>query len=211
MRKKVIIFIIAFLVVCGLISWRVVEVNRGREEVPVTTYQMGEEVILGDNIRLGSYSNENLSDYTITVNSAEILTYQEYLDKYNYVEDPENPLFEPYVSNYPEMVYDVNITVRNISDVAGDGGVDLTFYTIYGTDFYMQTSSPLYTIANPHVAGGIERFALLPGAEKEISLPFYFQNFRGMRLDVEDIRSEELVLPLTYWPEQLQVVIKETE
>lgn len=187
---------------------RIWYVNRGKEYPEVITYQMGEEVALRDTIFYDSY--ENREDYTITVNSAEILSYDEFLAKYEYIENPDEPLYLEGDMTFPEMVYDIELTVRNTNTEESEAGVDFFPFTLYAKDYYMQNSGPLFAISNPTLQDGSMSFRLRPGTQMDFHLPFGFApSAKILPIQVEEAREDEIYLVVSYYPKQLQIQIRE--
>ena len=190
-----------------LIAVRIWYVNKDIGQIPVHTAQMGEEVPVGDNVF--NDDNEDMSDYSFKVTGVEFLTYEEYQEKYEYVEEEENPLFHPYDTTIPEMILDVDVTISNINpESKQEGGIMIGNYRLYGQDFILQAPSSLIWMSNP-VLKDMWRFSLRGGTSMDFHLPFGFRpNADTTPITVEDIRKQDLYLVLSLYPEKWQVLIE---
>ncbi len=195
------------LVLVILVVARIWYVNRDIDEQITETYSIGDEVTIGNNIFYEDY--EDMSDYTVTVKGAEILTYEEFLDKYNYKEKESEPLFEEGDMTFPEMVYDVDIVIRNVNKEENElGGINLFNYMLVTSDTLLQMSAPLYEISNPTLEDGTMQFKLRPDTEMEFHLPFYFQpSTNYLPISVEKIRNADLRLVVSLYPVQQEIQI----
>lgn len=195
------------LVLVILVVARIWYVNRDIDEQITETYSIGDEVTIGNNIFYEDY--EDMSDYTVTVKGAEILTYEEFLDKYNYKEKESESLFEEGDMTFPEMVYDVDIVIRNVNKEENElGGINLFNYMLVTSDTLLQMSAPLYEISNPTLEDGTMQFKLRPDTEMEFHLPFYFQpSTNYLPISVEKIRNADLRLVVSLYPVQQEIQI----
>lgn len=184
-------------------------VNADRHEAPVETYAMGEEVALEDNYTLEEY--EIAEDYVITVNSAKVSSLEEFLEKYGYTAADIDTLFPAKDMTYPEMVYDVNITVKNVgTEEREDVGINLSFYDLMAIDYKLQINDTLYTVANPHMENGTQIFRLKPHSEMTIELPYYFSvSAPYSYLTTDEAKSSDMYLVLTMYPTEKRILVRE--
>lgn len=158
-KKKIriimgIIFAVVFIKICRL---RYLEVNKEYKDAPVIPYQIGEEVAFEKDI-LMDYTMEG---YSITVKDAEVLTYQEFLKKYNAKDE---------YTYVPEKVYDVTVVLKNI-DANNETGVNFMDFYVQGLAVVASMESNLYAQANPKL-DGVYQVALKKNSEMEFHLPF---------------------------------------
>lgn len=208
--KKILISLLCTALFVG-IGFRIWYVNKDINLPPVHTFEIGEEVVIERDIFLDEF--ENMDGYTVTVNNAEVITYEEFLEKHLYQESENNPLFEKNDMSFPEMVYDLHLTIKNINttdDPNEHSGINFLNYHLIGTDFLLQISDQLYMISNPDLEVKIsEGFRLHPGTEMDFHLPFYFAPSSIMeRIQVEDILNDDVYLAVSLYPNQKQILIE---
>ncbi|MFD2655606.1 DUF5028 domain-containing protein [Gracilibacillus thailandensis] len=209
MKKFLILLLcLAFIIGVGIRIWYV---NKDVELPPVHTFKMGEEVAIEDNIFLDDF--ENMDGYTVTVNNAEIISYDAYLAKYEYQDDPDNPLFAEDDFLFPEMVYDVEVTIKNTNKTDNPrehSGINFINYYLIGTDFELQISDQLYRVANPDLETGLtDGFRLRPETEMDFRLPFYFSPSAIVGpIQVKDITSDQVYLVVSLYPIVNQILVE---
>lgn len=208
MRK--IICGITAVILLSAVGVRIWYVNRDIVYSEEITYAMGEEAFIGKNIFYDDI--ENYEGYSVTVNRAELLTYEEYLDKYDYVEDEEFPVYEDNGYWFPHMIIDVDVTVRNTNSEETPGGIDFLYYSLWADDFEVQHDLLLFDIANPDLPQEqMYQFAVRPGTEMDFHFPFSFDPETENRpVTMKDIENNDLYLWLSYYPQKVQILI-ETE
>lgn len=206
---KKIILIVLTVILLGGIGFRIWDVNQAVELPPVHTYAIGEEVAIEDNIFLDD--GENMEGYTVTVNHAEILSYDEFMIKYNYdgpdLDFDENDWF------YPEMVYDLNITIKNTNqteDPHEHKYVSFLHYELIGTDIRLTASSELYPIANPELDHHVvEGFTLRPDSEMSFNIPYNFSPSNNINpIKTETIIKDQIHLMVSLYPEVNRILIE---
>lgn len=208
--RRILLGVLSLILIIAL-SVRIWQVNKDVDIPPVHTYKVGEEVEIGENIFL-DYT-EQMDGYTVTVNSAEIISYADYLVKYNYEEDSGNPLFGADTFVFPEMIYDLNVTVKNTNegeDPYDSSGIAFINYHLIGTDFLLQINSQLYEIANPDMEHNFMMgFKLRPDSEKDFHLPFYFApSSIYSPIQVDTIMKDDVYLTLSKYPEAKLILIE---
>lgn len=206
--KKVIFGILTILVVI-LMAIRIEKVNENIPYPEIKEYKMQEEVPIGKNIFTDDY--ENMDGYSIVVKEAEIFTYDEFLEKFQYNEETQEKLFQGDEITYPEMVCNVRIVVKNRNEKDDpDKGIDFRNYALYGEDFQLQLNELLYAVANPDMEDRQMSFRLRPETEKEFSLPFYFSPSGKVEpIQVEEVINGKLYLPISFHPEHRQIILGE--
>lgn len=208
--KKLIIGLLS-IVLIAIVGVRIWSVNQDVDIPPELKYKMGEEVAIERDYFLEAY--ENMDGYTVTVNNAEIIPYDAYLEKYNFVEDKANPIFEPDDFAFPEMVYDLHLTVKNTNvteDPKEHSGIAFLNYHLTGTDFLLQISSELYEIANSSVDPDfMMSFRLRPDSEMDFHLPFYFApSAISTPIKVDSILKDDVYLGVSLYPNAKRILIE---
>ena len=206
--KKIILSVLTVILLGG-IGFRIWDVNQAVELPPVNTYAIGEEVVIGDNIFLDDY--ENMEGYTVTVNQAEMLSYDDFLTKYDY--DGDDLQLNENDYSYPETVYDLNLTIKNTNqteDPREHKGISFLPYELIGTNIRLTASHELYPIANPeleHSAG--EGFSLRPESEMDFNLPFNISSSRDYDPgQTEAIMNDQIYLIVSLYPEVNRILIE---
>lgn len=205
---------VAAAVVMLLAGVRICLVNQEIEYPDLVKFQMGEEAGIGRNIFRSS--SENMNGYSVTAEKARIMTYEEYLEKYGYSEKTDGILFEEGNMLRPEMIYEVDILVKNQNKRDNENcGISFLDYKLAASDFMLSISSPLYWIANDIADENRNMtlsFRLQPGTEMRFHLPFYYSpDALHEPVSTETVRNAELWLQLSLYPEQRQIRIKENE
>lgn len=159
--------LVLILIVCAVSAygWRYSYVNRQVRMPEVETYGPGEEVEFGKDFMF----DNKMEGYSVKVTGSEILSYEEFLEKYHAKDE---------YSYMPEKVYDVEVVLRNV-DAAEEIGVFLTDFYIQGLAVNQGVSPILCDIANPEL-GGVTGIILRPHTEMVFHLPFalYSIHFR---------------------------------
>lgn len=202
------IFSILAIAIGIFIIFRIKSVNTSVQYPEIKEYGMQEEVFVGNNIFMESY--ERMDGYAIVVKEAEIMTYEEFLEKFQYNETVQGTLFQKDEMIYPEMVCNIKIVVKNKDQEDNpDKGINFQNYVLYGEEFQLQLSEALYSVANPNMKEGQMSFRLQPETEKEFYLPFYFSPSRKTEsLQIEEVGNSKLYLPISLYPEQRQIVLE---
>lgn len=193
-----------------LVGTRIWYVNKDIKTTPVERYKKGEEVFIENNIFWDD--TENMKDYSITMKDTELLSYEEFLKKYDYIENKENPLFEngKDAPEFPEMVFDLELEVKNMgTEDREDTGINLLKFQLIMDDYVFQQSQELYEVANPDIPDGTRSFRLQPGTSKIIHLPCYFQTSGKIeKIPVKDVEEADVRLLVSLYPVQKEIYIK---
>lgn len=209
--KKVLVGLVSFILL-AVVGVRIWYVNKDIDLPPVHTFKMGEEVAIEKDIFLDDV--ENMDGYTITVNSAEIISYEEFLSKYQYEESKDVPLFKKDHALFPEMVYDLHVTVKNTNTPEEDPDDDSSFgfvkYHLIGANFLLQISRELNEVATPALRDNfMMSFRLRHGTEMDFHLPFYFQPSSIMDpIQIEDIMKDQVYLVVSLYPNVKRILIE---
>lgn len=140
-------------------------VNQKMKAAPVQEYSMGEEVKMEQDILI----NYTMEGYSVSVNQAEILSYKDFLKKYN---------AEDEYSYVPDKIYDVEVTLRNI-DAEDETGVNLAEFYVQGVAVCAGLDTNLLEQANPDLKG-MYAIALHKNSSITIHMPLglYQENFK---------------------------------
>lgn len=140
-------------------------VNQKLKAAPVKEYSIGEEVKMEQDILI----NYTMEGYSISVNQAEVLSYKDFLKKYN---------AEDEYSYVPDKIYDVEVTLRNI-DANDETGVNLSEFYVQGVAVCAGLDTNLLAQANPDL-NGMYAIALRKDSSITIHMPFglYEENFK---------------------------------
>lgn len=203
---KRIAIIIAGGLLAILLGVRIWDVNQSIELPKVERYAIGETVELEDSYWMTE--SEKCEGYSIQVNSASLLTYEEFLKKYHYEEDEKELLIPRTSQLFPDMVYDVEITVKNTNTQDKECGIDVGRYGVYASDFSLQIASPLYVIANPALKNGMQAFRLQPNTEMKFHLPYGIPlKSKYAYLNEDIIQKRDLSLVISLYPVQKQILL----
>lgn len=190
-----------------LVGIRIVWINSNVKAPVVKTYSEQEEVSIRNNIFTDD--SENMNGYMVKVIDTEILSYDAYLEKYHYKEDPGQPLVEPDDTMLPEMIYEISIEVRNRNETDDvDSGIDFFNYKLIDTDFSLSVDRPLYAIANPDMEDGSLCVHLNPGTNQIFHLPFLFSpSSEDISITEQDIKNAGMYLVVSRYPEQQRIYV----
>lgn len=168
-QRRNLIKIISIGIICVLLvlayAQRFHFVNQKLKAAPVKEYAIGEEIEMEQDILI----NYTMEGYSIRVNQAEVLSYKDFLKKYN---------AEDEYSYVPDKIYDVEVTLRNI-DANDETGVNLSEFYIQGVAVCAGLDTDLLAQVNPNLKGMYE-IALHKNSSITIHMPFglYEENFK---------------------------------
>lgn len=210
--KKILIGLLSIVLII-FVGIRIWYVNQDVDIPPLHTFNMGEEVAIEKDKFLDEY--ENMDGYTVTVNNAEIISYEAFLAKYEYAENDSNSLFETDDFSFPEMIYDLHVTIKNTNqtdDSNEEIGIAFLNYHLIGTDFLLQINSELYEVANPGLSDTNDfmmSFRLRPDSEKDFHLPFHFApSSISTPIQVETIMKDDVYLTVSKYPNAKLILIE---
>ncbi len=189
MKKKVWRAVLAVFVLAALASAyaaRYRQVNQELQGTPVEEYRIGEEVEMGKDFLI----NFTMEGYAVTVNRAEVLTYEEFLEKYS---------LEDVYSHVPDKVYDVEVTLANKGAEEGVG-ISLDEFPVQGPATGGSLDTNLLSMCNEVLEEGMTAIALRENTEMVLHLPFglYEENFR--KKNWENLDDYEMYFVATLYP-----------
>ena len=208
MRKG--IFFLGSLFITGLfLTMRIYKVNQEIAYPEVVTWMPGEEVDLDKNYFYDTY--EICEGYSVCVNDVQLLTCEEFVRKYG-CGDSEIKKITDYCSVFPDMVYDVSITVKNKNKERQETGINFYDYNIYSKDYILSIDSYLYELANAEKKNQSPMFSLRPESELTFNLPYGVSTNSSVSYLSEDVlRKSRVYLLVSMYPIQNQILINEGE
>lgn len=179
--KKLIIFACSLVLVL-LLGFRIYNLTQVATVSETKIHDFNKEVELGKNF---FHSSEEVADgYIITVLDSELLTLEEYTEKYDF--DPSY-INEEDESNFPVThIYEVKVRLKNVSnDYAGEQGIDFSKYALSGIDYKLNLEFDAYAISNPTMEGSLG-VSVEKGDEFDFVLPFEISNHAGLLKHIEN-------------------------
>ena len=199
--KKLVIISVLILALIGA-SVKIVTLNINAERPVIEQYQMGEFVPLEDNYH--DFSDENMQGYEIKVNSAEVLSYEEFLLKHN-LKHEDIPVEE--YSELPKYVYDLNITIKKtvVTDLDYEG-ISLASTRLYSNNDTFQISDELFGALYPHLylSWGLK---LRPSSEMQIHFPYVPLPINEPYYTIDSIKKTNFSLRICQYPVQKKILI----
>lgn len=206
-KRRWFIGVLGFLGI--FIGVRIYYINREIEYPQIMTWQIGEEVDLNKNYFYDI--SEQCEGYSVCVNEVQLLTCEEFMEKYGYGEEEIKALAD-YSSIFPDMVYDVSMTIRNKNKEKKETGINLYDYNIYAADYVLSIDSYLYELANAEKKTQSLMFSLQPESELVFHLPYSVAIYSPAAYVSEDIlQTDKLYLLISMYPIQNQILINKGE
>lgn len=208
MKKKWIAGGIAALVILAAIGIRIYTVNKNVQVTEKQFYEMGDEVDIGDNI---FWYGEKANGYSVTVNSAKLMSFNEFVTKHE-LTNVEN-IFSGEAGmdqKYPEMIVDVEITIKNsnLVDTGDLTGIMAGEYRLIDGDCRLSRDLRLFALCNPTV--GTNPYILLrPDSEMQIVIPFGFSPDDDVwPIPEKRVRNGEFFLAVSLYPVQKNIRVE---
>ena len=194
-KKRARIFLAAALAVLLAAAYaaRYRQVNQELQGTPVEEYRIGEEVEMGKDFLI----NFTMEGYAVTVNRAEVLTYEGFLEKYS---------LEDVYSHVPDKVYDVEVTLANKGAEEGVG-ISLDEFQVQGPATGGSLDTNLLSMCNEVLEEGMTALALRENTEMVFHLPFglYEENFR--KKNWENLDDYEMYFVATLYPTKKVILL----
>ena len=187
------IIMIGLIVLVSAYSGRVVTINQSFRSAAVVRYEMGAEIPFGENILM----DLSMKGYSLTVDQAEVLTYEAFLEKYQ---------AEDEYTFVPEKVYDVTITLKNL-DAEETIGVNILDFSIQHLAIRASVDPNLYTAANPQMNGAVA-IALRKNSEVRMHIPFGLWKEHYSAATWRDLQNKPIEFVATLYPEKSVVRLK---
>ena len=199
MKKRVKVILPIILVVCFSVVWgfRFRTVNTEVKSTPVKIYKTGESALYEKDFF--HYADEDLDGYAITVKSAKLMTYKEFVNRHGQTED-----FIPKDEIHPTYIYDVEVYIQNNKTEDDMKGIDLVNSRLVSTNASMQVNDRLFGLLYPHLKGQMG-FSLKPNSDMTIHLPYaeYKEKKR------ETILSRNYYFLMSMYPTKKMIEIKQ--
>ncbi len=146
------------------IAWRISEVNSKAREVEVVTYEVGEEVAMGNDFLFDE--QEPSRNYSFIVHGAEIMTPNEFLKQYA----TDGVMSIDSVDSDDDSVIVLDMTIRNKG--AEQGGIDAFLWQIVPEE--KNIAYRMDTELSGHIAAPLETgmISVRPGGESRTHIAF---------------------------------------
>lgn len=191
MNKKMKRWIVTtlFLGCAALVGIRIYHINKDLKVGKDVIFEKGEEVEFGENFTQNSL--ECINGYTVKVLDSELITTEEYYEKY---------LKLPPVSNSMEKhYYIVRVEFQNKSCEKGTSvGINLPMMPLLGLNYQMSVSYDTFSQANPNIPS--LGFSLESGTSIEVVLPYPI--FYHAEQNLESMKKIPPMLQITEYPER---------
>ncbi len=188
MKKIILITLIAGLA----IAWgiRFYTVNQNIDTPIVQTFPKNVEVPVGKDFFVNS--DEDMDGYTVTVLDAELMSVDEFLQRYNAKEQAE------ILGTFTDYIYAVRVSVGNQDNAFVDEkGIALGLYHLKGTDYVLSLEDICYQAANPDMPG--TSFSLRQGTSMEMLLPF---SVMSLQTSIKHVLNAPPKLQISLYPQQ---------
>lgn len=189
-RTKSVICLAVVIVVITVAAIRFNKLNSFFNEnygISYAEYGMNEIVDFGEDL----INFELLSGYSIRIDDAHIIDYEEYVD---FLGVTRSNLTE---TNPPEKVCIVAATIFN--EYSDAQGVFLPYITLYGVDFFTDWNSELIDLANPVLDGALG-IALSPCTSYTVYIVYNLREDQFTSKTWDNIENEQFMLQLTQNP-----------
>lgn len=143
---------------------RIFYVNSISEKALYEIIPMGEDAEIAENFF--DDSSENMNGYVVAVKSSEIISAEEYLNKFG--KNIKDQYFEG-LENY----YLVTVNVKNVDNqLVGEKGINFARWYIQGSDYILRIEDVAYSLANESLNGSLQ-VSLNQNKDMDFVLPFY--------------------------------------
>lgn len=194
-RLKVTVPIILIVVFTAIWGFRFCTVNAEVKPNPVKIYKTGEPAPYENDFF--HIQDENLNGYVLTVKSATLLTYKEFVEAHGQNED-----FISKEETHPTYIYDIEVYIQNHKTEDDMKGIDLVNTLLVSTNASMQVNSSLFGLLYPHLDGNMA-FSLKPNSDITMHLPYA----EYVETSKEKILSRDYFLLMTMYPTKKMIEI----
>lgn len=208
LKRKIIIAVLSTLAcLAGLAYWGVAfyHTNHLPYQIPDEIYQSGDLVSLGSNYFISP--EENPDGYSVQVNDAKLLTYQQLFEQYN-LDYHEYSRLDEYGNIESNYVYDIELNISNKDNTTGY--IFFGRYLLVDKSLTLFYDSTIQALVYPEFAD-VGSLKLEPGTSK--TLHFFFTPSTGAVQKrvrkVEKMLTEDVFsLCVSEFPARLLIKIK---
>jgi hypothetical protein len=184
--KKTLFCFLAILLAVG-VGARIWYVNATAAQEKIETYNQSEWVPLDGNFQ--DNSDEKTQGYSVCVQSAKLITYEDFIKRYKPKEDPVKP------ENRPKHLIDLTIGVKN--DHSTGYLSTIQTYLQYQNDILMMDPD-LWGIMEPKCKGALS-LKLKPDSQASIHIP-YPPNLQEEKEQGNYLRNQDYYLVVSEYP-----------
>lgn len=206
-RKSTIAVLSILACLVGLASWMAAfyHTNHLPYQIPDKIYQAGDFVPVGNNYFISP--DENPDGYSVQVNDAKLLTYQQLFEQYN-LDYHEYSRLDEYGNVESNYVYDIELNISNTDNTTGY--IFFGRYLLVDKSLTLFYNSTIQALVYPELAD-VGSLKLKPGANK--TLHFFFSPSTGAVQKrvrkVEKMLTEDVFsLCVSEFPARLLIKIK---
>lgn len=165
-RRKYLFLSLSIVLLILLVLWafQFEKTNRLKYSQQVEVYEMGEMVEIGENFFVDD--NEKLDGYSIRVNGAKLVEYQDFIESNGEVVN-EADFSEAYPM--PKYIYLLNITMKNTENT--EGSVMALKYALYHNSLQLPVDFTVWGLIDENFEG-YPYIKVKENTEAEITVPF---------------------------------------
>lgn len=191
MKKKLIIIFMVVLAICW--GGRFYILNKNVDVPIVQVFAKGEQVAVEKDFF--DYAKESMDGYTVTVLDAELLSVQDFLKKYDAMEQAEN------LGIFTDYIYTVHVSIANEHNpYTNEKGIPACRYLLQGVNYTLSFEDTCYQIANPDMPGS--SFSLREGTSMEMILTF---DVMSKITSIEHLSDDIPKLVITLYPHKKMI------
>jgi len=188
MKKVLLVVLIIILAVAW--SFRFHSINRNIVLPFVQVFTKGIQVPIEKDFFITS--DENMDGYTVTVISAELLTAEDFLTRFN-----SSELID-LLGIFTDHIYEVRVLIENRNNpFINESGIPLGYYDLKGIDYILSLDAICFKLANPDMPG--TSFSIREGTCIEIILPF---DVMSSQTSPTHLKKHPPLLQISLYPHQ---------
>lgn len=220
MKKGIRLFLILLCsaVFIGLTVWRnhqIVAALDAEYGIEIGYHEMGEIVPFGENHQ--DYNDEPKNGYSIRVDSAEVLSCDELLARFDLDNEDVRARLDSCMSSLPEKVCLITASMFNENSASGTGP-SLSYFSCSGIDYGMYLDGALTIMANDSFRESYQdnlaaysmsplEFTLENGSEETVYLVYDYNRGSFSSSHWERLSEDTLYLDLTWYPVKERVTV----
>lgn len=171
-EQRSLVFAVVVIVLFCLFGFRVHQVNSKSSTYRVETHKIGELVEL--NGAFAEYATENTNGFSFLIQSAELMSVNEYVSQYAKSDDISNNPLDSTDLNAKTLVV-LEIVIRNQkSEEAERGYLDSLGWSVIPSahkERWLRVDSTLFNLSVPQLEGAFQ-LSVRPGTEFTVYVPF---------------------------------------